>query len=173
IGFGDLGQGAGRAAKKLGLNVIAVTRTGKPVRPADVVYPVTRIERALPKADFVIVTTPLTAQTRGLLNRERLALLKPHAGLMNIGRSPVVDYVAVMEMLAKGKLSGAVLDVFDQEPLPPASPVWTTPNLVILPHISCDDPRYIDQLFDTWFANLDRFIAGRKLKNIVDRKLGY
>jgi phosphoglycerate dehydrogenase-like enzyme len=173
IGFGDLGQGAGRAAKKLGLNVIAVTRTGKPARPADVVYPVTRIERALPKADFVIVTTPLTAQTRGLLNRERLALLKPHAGLMNIGRSPVVDYVAVMEMLAKGKLSGAVLDVFDQEPLPPASPVWTTPNLVVLPHISCDDPRYIDQLFDTWFANLDRFIAGRKLKNIVDRKLGY
>jgi phosphoglycerate dehydrogenase-like enzyme len=173
IGFGDLGQGAGRAAKKLGLNVIAVTRTGKPARPADVVYPVTRIDRALPKADFVIVTTPLTAQTRGLLNRERLALLKPHAGLMNIGRSPVIDYVAVMDMLAKGKLSGAVLDVFDEEPLPPASPVWTTPNLVVLPHISCDDPRYIDQLFDTWFVNLERFIAGRKLKNIVDRKLGY
>jgi phosphoglycerate dehydrogenase-like enzyme len=78
-----------------------------------------------------------------------------------------------MDMLAKGTLSGAVLDVFDQEPLPPASPVWTTPNLVVMPHISCDDPRYIDQLFDTWFLNLERFIAGRKLKNIVDRKLGY
>jgi phosphoglycerate dehydrogenase-like enzyme len=173
IGFGDLGQAAGRAAKKLGLNVIAVTRSGKPTKPADVVYPVTRIERALPKADFVIVTTPLTAQTRGLMNRERLALLKPHVGFMNIGRSPIVDYTALTQMLAKGELSGAVLDVFDQEPLPADSPVWTTPNLLVMPHISCDDPRYIDQLFDTWFANLERFVAGRKLKNIVDRKLGY
>jgi phosphoglycerate dehydrogenase-like enzyme len=173
IGFGDLGQAAGRAAKKLGLNVIAVTRSGKPTRPADVVYPVTRIERALPKADFVIVTTPLTAQTRGLLDKERLSLLKPHAGFMNIGRSPIVDYAALTQMLAKGELSGAVLDVFDQEPLPADSPMWTTPNLVVMPHISCDDPRYIDQLFDTWFANLERHLAGRKLKNIVDRKLGY
>jgi phosphoglycerate dehydrogenase-like enzyme len=173
IGFGDLGQAAGRAAKKLGVNVIAVTRSGKPVRPADVVYPVTRIDRALPKADFVIVTTPLTAQTRGLMSRERLALLEPHAGFMNIGRSPIVDYAALTQMLAKGELSGAVLDVFDQEPLPADSPLWTTPNLVVMPHISCDDPRYIDQLFDTWFANLERYLAGRKLKNIVDRKLGY
>jgi phosphoglycerate dehydrogenase-like enzyme len=173
IGFGDLGQAAGRAAKKLGLNVIAVTRSGKPTRPADVVYPVTRIERALPKADFVIVTTPLTAQTRGLLDKERLSLLKPHAGFMNIGRSPIVDYAALTQMLAKGELSGAVLDVFDQEPLPADSPMWTTPNLVVMPHISCDDPRYIDQLFDTWFANLERHLGGRKLKNIVDRNLGY
>jgi phosphoglycerate dehydrogenase-like enzyme len=173
IGFGDLGQAAGRAAKKLGLNVIAVTRSGKPTRPADVVYPVTRIERALPKADFVIVTTPLTAQTRGLLDKERLSLLEPHVGFMNIGRSPIVDYAALTQMLAKGELSGAVLDVFDQEPLPADSPMWTTPNLVVMPHISCDDPRYIDQLFDTWFANLERHLAGRKLKNIVDRNLGY
>ncbi|MDB5904915.1 MAG: hypothetical protein JWM26_3793 [Betaproteobacteria bacterium] len=173
IGFGDLGQAAGRAAKKLGVNVIAVTRSGKPTKPADFVYPVTRIDRALPKADFVIVTTPLTAQTRGLMNRERLALLEPHAGFMNIGRSPIVDYAALTQMLAKGELSGAVLDVFDQEPLPADSPLWTTPNLVVMPHISCDDPRYIDQLFDTWFANLERYLAGRKLKNIVDRKLGY
>jgi phosphoglycerate dehydrogenase-like enzyme len=173
IGFGDLGQAAGRAAKKLGVKVIAVTRSGKPTKPADVVYPVTRIDRALPKADFVIVTTPLTAQTRGLMNRERLSLLEPHAGFMNIGRSPIVDYAALTQMLAKGELSGAVLDVFDQEPLPADSPLWTTPNLVVMPHISCDDPRYIDQLFDTWFANLERYLAGRKLKNIVDRKLGY
>jgi phosphoglycerate dehydrogenase-like enzyme len=173
VGFGDLGQAAGRAAKKLGLEVIAVTRSGKAGKPADAVYPASRIDRTLPKADFVIVTTPLTAETRGLISRERLDLLEPHAGFVNIGRSPIVDYAALVEKLEKREIAGAVLDVFDQEPLPPESPLWTTPNLVITPHISCDDPRYIDQLFDTWFANLERFIAGKKLRNIVDRQLGY
>ncbi|MES2564512.1 MAG: D-2-hydroxyacid dehydrogenase [Pseudomonadota bacterium] len=173
IGFGDLGQGAGRAARKLGLKVIAVTRSGKPTRPAHVVYPVSRIDRALPKADFVIVTTPLTTETRDLLNRERLSLLKPGAGFINIGRSAVVDYAALMEKLENGDIGGAVLDVFDTEPLPPESPLWTTRNLIVTPHVSCDDPRYIDQLFDTWFKNLERFIKGRKLKHIVDRELGY
>jgi phosphoglycerate dehydrogenase-like enzyme len=173
IGFGDLGEGAGRAGKKLGLEVIAVTRSGKAGKPADSAYPVNRIDRVLPKADFVIVTAPLTPATRGLMNRERLGLLKPGAGFVNIGRSPIVDYAALTQMLATGAIGGAVLDVFDEEPLPRRSPLWTTPNLVITPHISCDDPRYIDRLFDTWFANLSRFVAGKKLKNVVDRQLGY
>ena len=173
IGFGDLGQGAGRAARKLGLTVMAVTRSGKPARPADVVYPVSRIDRALPKADFVIVTTPLTTETQGLVNRERLNLLKPGAGFINIGRSAVVDYEALVEKLENGDIGGAVLDVFNTEPLPADSPMWTTRNLVVTPHISCDDPRYIDQLLDTWFKNLDRFTKGRRLKHIVDRELGY
>lgn len=173
LGFGDLGQGAGRAAKKLGLNVIALTRSGKPARPADAVYPVSRIDRVLPKADFLVVTTPLTSETRGLISGERLELLKPHAGIVNIGRAPIIDYDALMKKLEKRELSGAVLDVFEQEPLPADSPYWTVPNLVITPHITCDDPRYIDQLFDTWFANFERFTAGKKLKNVVDRKLGY
>jgi phosphoglycerate dehydrogenase-like enzyme len=150
-----------------------VTRSGKHTRPADVTYPVSRIDRALPKADFVIVTTPLTADTRGLISRERLGLLKRGAGLVNIGRAPVVDYAALTEKLVSGDMGGAVLDVFDQEPLPADSPLWTTPNLVIMPHISCDDPRYIDQLLDTWFMNLERFMKGKALRNIVDRRLGY
>jgi phosphoglycerate dehydrogenase-like enzyme len=173
IGFGDLGQAAGRAAKKLGLEVIAVTRSGKAGRPADIARPVSRIDSALPKGDFVIVTTPLTAETRGLISRERLGLLKPGAGFVNIGRAPVVDYAALVEKLVIGAISGAVLDVFDQEPLPYDSPLWTTPNLVIMPHISCDDPRYIDQLLDTWFSNLERFMKGKTLRHIVDRRLGY
>jgi phosphoglycerate dehydrogenase-like enzyme len=173
IGFGDLGQGAGRAAKKLGAKVIAVTRSGKAARPADAAYPVAKIDSVLPRADFVIVTTPLTAETRNLLNRTRLDLLKPEAGLVNIGRSPVVDYDALREKLVKGELAGAVLDVFQPEPLPADSPMWDTPNLIVLPHVSCDDPRYIDQLFDFWFENLKRHLAGKKLVNIVDRRLGY
>jgi phosphoglycerate dehydrogenase-like enzyme len=173
IGFGDLGQGAGRAAKKLGARVIAVTRSGKAARPADEVHPVSRIDRVLPRADFVVVTTPLTPETRNLLSRERLDLLKPEAGLVNIGRSPVVDCEALREKLTRGSLAGAVLDVFEPEPLPPDSPFWDTPNLIALPHVSCDDPRYIDQLFDAWFANFGRFAEGKPLKNRIDPKRGY
>lgn len=173
IGFGDLGQGAGRAAKKLGAKVIAVTRTGKAARGADAAFPAARLDRVLPKADFVVVTTPLTPDTRNLMSRERLGLLKPGAGLVNIGRAPVVDYAALAEMLSAGRLAGAVLDVLEPEPLPADSPLWTTPNLVITPHVTCDDPRYIDMLFDRWFANFERFLAGKRLTNIVDRKLGY
>lgn len=173
IGFGDLGMAAGRAAKKLDLKVIAVTRSGKAGRPADAVYPVSRLDRALPKADFLIVTTPLTPQTRGLLNRERLEKTKPGAGIVNIGRAPIIDYTALRSLLEKGTLSGAVLDVFEPEPLPPDSPLWNTPGLVVMPHISCDDPRYIDKLFDRWFENFGRYVSGRPLRNIIDRRLGY
>jgi phosphoglycerate dehydrogenase-like enzyme len=173
IGFGDLGQGAGRAAKKLGAKVLAVTRSGKAGRPADAAYSTAKLDSVLPKADFVIVTTPLTAETRNLLSRERLNLLKPEAALINIGRSPVVDYEALREKLEKGELAGAVLDVFQPEPLPPDSPFWDTPNLIALPHVSCDDPRYIEHLLDFWFENLKRFRAGKRLVNMVDRKLGY
>lgn len=173
IGFGDLGQSAGRAAKKLGAKVIAVTRSGKAARPADSAVPVRQIDRVLPKADFVIVSTPLTPETHGLLDRRRLDLLKPDAVLVNIARSPIVDYDVLRDKLTKGELAGAVLDVFDPEPVPADSPLWDTPNLVITPHITCDDPRYVDQLFDRWFQNFERFLAGKRLKNLVDRKLGY
>jgi len=173
IGFGDLGQGAGRAAKKLGAKVLAVTRSGKAKRPADAAYATKDIDRVLPKADFVVVTTPLTPETRNLLSRARLDLLKPDASVVNIGRSPVIDYEALREKLAKGEIAGAVLDVFQPEPLPADSPFWDTPNLIALPHVSCDDPRYIEHLFDFWFDNLKRLLTGRKLVNVVDRRLGY
>ena len=173
VGFGDLGQGAGRAAKALGLQVIAITRSGTPHRLADRVVKTARINSVLRKADFVVVTTPLTAETRGLITRARLDLLKPHAGFINIGRSPIVDYEALREKLNAGGLGGAVLDVFDVEPLPAESPWWNTKNTLVLPHISCDDPRYIQRLFDSWFANFERWLAGKKLNNIVNRKLGY
>jgi phosphoglycerate dehydrogenase-like enzyme len=173
IGFGDLGQAAGRAAKKLGARVIAVTRSGKAARPADTVCPVRRIDRVLHQADFVIVTTPLTPETRNLLDRRRLDLLRPEAGLVNIGRSPVIDYDALRAKLMEGSIAGAVLDVFHPEPLPADSPLWDTPNLVVMPHVSCDDPRYVDRLLDFWFENLARLRAGKRLKNLIDRRRGY
>ena len=173
VGFGDLGQGAGRAAKKLGMKVIAVTRSGKAAAPADEAYPVGRIDEALPLADYLIVTTPTTPETRGLIPARRLDLLKRGAGVINIGRAALMDYVRLREKLESGELCGAVLDVFEQEPLPPDSPWWTTRNVIVTPHISCDTPGYIDRLLDSWFENFGRFVAGQPLANGVDRRWGY
>ena len=173
VGFGDLGQGAGRAAAKLGLRVIAVTRSGKAAAPAEAAYPVSRINEALPLADFLIVTTPTTPETRGLIDAKRLDLLKHGAGVVNIGRAALMDYARLREKLESGELSGAVLDVFEQEPLPADSPWWTARNVIVTPHISCDTPGYIDRLLDRWFENFERFLAGQPLENAVDRTLGY
>lgn len=174
IGLGDLGVGAARAAKKLGLKVIGVRRSARKNRYADKVVSHRQLDRVLPQADFVVLAAPLTAETRGLLNAKRLDLLKPTAGVINIGRGPVADINALEAKLRRGELGGAVLDVFDPEPLPADSSLWTTPNLIITPHISCDDgEHYIDITLDLWFDNLARFFAGKPLQHRIDRRLGY
>jgi phosphoglycerate dehydrogenase-like enzyme len=173
LGFGDLGQAAGRAAHKLGLRVIAVTRTGRATAPADEARSIDALDEVLPAADFLVIAAPLLASTRGLIDRDRLRLLKRSAGLVNIARAAIVDYGALHEKLERGELAGAVLDVFDEEPLPPDSPWWTTPNVIVLPHVSCDTPGYADRLLDRWFENFQRLLDGRPLVNVVDPRLGY
>jgi phosphoglycerate dehydrogenase-like enzyme len=174
IGLGDLGEAAARAARQVGLKVVGVRRSAKKSRHADSVHSFTKLDRLLPAADFVVVAVPLTGETRNLLSRERLALMKPSAGVINIARAPVIDYAALCESLRSGRLAGAVLDVADPEPLPPDSPLWEVPNLIVTPHISCDDgEHYVDISLDLWFANLERFIADKPLKSRVDRRLGY
>ena len=173
IGYGDIGQAAARAAKRLGLTVIAVSRTGTGSGPADRLVPTAALDDVLPEADFVVVAAPLTPQTRGLLDGRRLALLRPTAGLVNIARAPLVDENALAGMLRDRRLSGAVIDVQDPEPLPSDAALWQVPNLILTPHVSCDDPRYVDMLLDAWTANLERLLAGQPLHNVVDRARGY
>lgn len=173
VGFGDIGQAAGRACERLGLDVVAVTRTGKGSGPAAKIVPASQIDDVLPTADYLIITAPLTPQTRNLINRTRLAKLRKTAGVINVSRAPIVDYVALAELLNGGRLAGAILDVHNPEPLPSDSPLWTTRNLIVTPHISCDDPRYVEMLLDAWFRNLARLVAGQSLANIVDREQGY
>ncbi len=174
VGLGDLGEAAARAAKKLGLKVIGVRRSTQKNRYADQVVSYQQLDRVLPLADFVVLAVPLTAETRGLLSAQRIALLKPTAGVVNIGRGPVADYRALEQRLRDGKLGGAILDVVDPEPLPATASLWTTPNLIITPHISCDDgEHYIDISLDLWFENLARFRDGKILKRRINTKLGY
>lgn len=174
VGLGDLGQGAARAAKQLGLKVIGVSRSGTKVRAADTVHKTAALDRLLPQADYVVIATPLTPQTRRLLDRARLDRLKPTAGVINIARAPVIDSEALADKLRRGELAGAVLDVVEPEPLPAESPLWDTPNLIITPHISCDDgARYVDISLDLWFSNLERFLKDQPLHSRVDPRRGY
>jgi phosphoglycerate dehydrogenase-like enzyme len=174
VGLGDLGAAAARAAKKLGLTVIGVRRSARGNRHADRVVLHKQLDRVLPLADFVVLAVPLTAETRGLLNARRLDLLRPSAGVINIGRAQLADYAALEHRLRRGTLGGAVLDVVEPEPLPADSSLWTTPHLIITPHISCDDgEHYIDLSLDLWFENLARFVSGRPLHHRVNPRLGY
>ncbi len=168
VGVGAMGGAAARRAKALGLRVLGVRRSGRPHPSVDRMVRPDALERVLPRADFVLVTTPLTAETRGLLGRKQLDLLKPGAGLINMGRAGVVDYAALADKLRRGELGGAVLDVFDPEPLPSDSFLWHTPNLIMTPHVSSDAPNYADRTLDLFFRNLQRHLTGRPLLNAVD-----
>lgn len=174
VGLGDLGEAAARAAKKVGLRVIGVRRSAQKNRHADRVVTYKQLDRVLPQADFVVLAVPLTAETRGLMNAARMDLLKPSASIINIARGPVLDQAALEQRLRDGRLAGAVLDVVDPEPLPADASLWTAPNLILTPHVSCDDgEHYIDISLDLWFENLALFLAGKRLKRRIDPKLGY
>jgi phosphoglycerate dehydrogenase-like enzyme len=128
----------------------------------------------LPRADFVLVAAPLTSRTKHLIGARELDLMKPGAGIVNIGRAGVIDYAALAERLRTGRIGGAILDVFDPEPLPVDSPLWDAPNLVVTPHCSSDDIRqYVPRTLDLVFDNLERLVAGKPLRCVVDPVLEY
>ena len=127
----------------------------------------------LPQADFVVVTAPLTPATRDLLSAARLARMRPGAGIVNLSRAALIDYAALFERLHSGECGGALLDVFDPEPLPAEHAAWDVPRLVVTPHISCDAPDYNLRVLELWFGNFARFLRGEPLTNVVDRTRGY
>jgi phosphoglycerate dehydrogenase-like enzyme len=174
IGLGDMGGAAARAAKRLGLRVIGIRRRARSHRYADEVFDLRGLRQALGQADFILVAAPLTPMSRRLIDKKTLSSVKAGAGLINVGRAGVVDYDALRVALKSGALSGAILDVFEQEPLPAASPLWRTPNLILTPHCSSDDhDRYMPLTLDLVFENLRRLMEGRPLKNRVNPRRGY
>jgi phosphoglycerate dehydrogenase-like enzyme len=174
VGVGSLGGGAAHQLKKLGIEVLGVSRHGRPHPDIDEMATTDRLDDMLARADYVFVATPSTPETRNLFDRERLKRMKPGAGIVNVGRAAVMDYDALVELLESGHLSGAILDVFDPEPLPKGSPLWSTPNLIVTPHVSADDgDNYVPITLDLFFANMRRHLAGGPLHNVVDPALGY
>ena len=174
IGTGSIGRAVAAHAQALGIHVIGVSRHGKALPELDEVVAVDELDRVLPRGDFIFVVTPLTRESTNLLDARRLGLMKPGAGLVNIGRAAVVDYDALVAGLNSGAIGGAVLDVFDPEPLPPESKFWSQPNLVITPHVSADDGNaYVPLTLDVFFNNMRRLINGEALENQVNTTLGY
>lgn len=174
VGYGSIGHAVARRARALGQTVIGVRRrpTG-PDRDADEVHGMDALDRVLPRADWVLLLAPLTGATRGLLSRERLALLKPTARLVNLGRGALVDESALIDALRAGRLAGAGLDVCAEEPLPEASPLWELPNVILTPHVSGLGPRYWERVLEPFAENLRRFLAGAPLADLVDKQAGY
>lgn len=174
IGLGAIGGAVAAAARTLGMKVVGVRRQAGHSPHADRVIGMDALDDALPEADFVVLATPLTPDTRLLLDRRRIRLMKPGAGLLNIGRGPCLDYAALEDALGTGALSGAILDVFDTEPLPPHAMTWSTPNLVVTPHVIVDDvDQYVPLSLDFAFANATRLQRGEALANVVDPARGY
>ena len=131
------------------------------------------ISALIPRADFIIVTAPATADTHHLIGRAEIAAMRPGTGIINYSRARLVNYEALSERLEHGEIA-AILDVFEPEPLPADSPLWQTPNLIITPHCSSDDTDlYIPRTLDLICANLRCFLAGDPLANQVDPALEY
>ena len=167
VGLGAIGECVARNARALGMKILGIRGTPAPHPCADEVHGPDALMALLPAADFVSLHVRLNAATRGLISREAIAAMKPGAYLVNTARGGVVDEAALIDALRSGHLAGAYLDVFETEPLPPESPLWAMPNVLITPHAS-DSIVGWTRRFATLFAdNLDRWRAGEPLVNRV------
>jgi phosphoglycerate dehydrogenase-like enzyme len=174
VGVGSIGGGAAVQLAKMPVHIIGVSRHGKPHPQVHEMVAIDQLDAVLPRMDYIFVSLPSTPETRGLFSRERLQSLKAGAGIINVGRGSTFDYDALADLLANGHLSGAVIDVFDEEPLPSDSPLWTAPNFVVTPHVSADDgDSYVPITLELFFDNLARYLDGETLLNVVRPELGY
>lgn len=167
VGLGAIGEIVADYAKTLGMTVLAIRRRGHPHASADHMYKPEELKLAVGKADFVSIHVRLNRETERLFDREILASMKPTACLLNTSRGPVVDQQSLIELLQGGHLKGAYLDVFEQEPLPLDSPLWSMPNVLITPHAADDVFGWPATFGELFCKNLDRWLADQPLINVV------
>jgi len=174
VGTGSLGSSMTKLVVPLGANIIGVNRKGGMVEGCSKVVTIDKIDSVLSEADILYLALPETPETKNLINRKRLDLLKPSCGIVNIGRQSAMDYEALCEKLNKKEIAGAILDVFTHEPIESNSKLWNTTNLVITPHVSSDDHgTYVKMTLDLFVKNLKLFISNKELVNQIDKDLGY
>ncbi|KAF0193820.1 MAG: D-isomer specific 2-hydroxyacid dehydrogenase NAD-binding protein [Bacillota bacterium] len=173
VGFGSIGQAIGLRARAFGMHVVGLRRHPAPSSCADEIWADDRLNELLPLVDHLVIAVPLTPQTKGLINRTRLQLLKPTAYIYNISRGTVIDEPALTEALTQGRLAGAGLDVFWEEPLPAGSPLWSHPNVLVTPHSAGQLPDYRERAFLVLLENLQRLKDNTPLLNSVDKQAGY
>ncbi len=169
LGLGDVGGQVAYKAKALGMRVLAVKRRPSP-KPdyVDELFLTEEADKVIPQADFVVLTMAATPDTKGFMDRRRLALMRKDAYLINIGRGTLVDQEALAEALNSEAIAGAALDVTTPEPLPQDSPLWDAKNLILTPHISGKSPSTYMRHFALFEENLGRYLEGQPLKNLID-----
>lgn len=174
IGVGAIGQRTARIAAAMDVHVLGVRRnpTVSASRVERMVGPDQLLD-LLPQADFVVLTVPLTQETRGMIAEQELRAMKSTAYLVNVGRGGTVDEDALLQALREGWIAGAGLDVFETEPLPEDSPLWDMDNLIITSHYAGATPRYHERALEVFLDNLRRYQSGVPLRNVVDKELGY
>ncbi len=174
LGLGAMGGASAEQAAHFGMEVTGIRGTPKPHPACRSVVGVEMLDAVLPETEFLLVSCPLTDKTRHIVDRRRLALLPRGAFLINIGRGPLIEQTALCDALDGDHLGGAVLDVFDPEPVPVDDRIWTTRNLVMTPHAAVDDVvSYIPRSLDVFFANLAAMETGEPLLTPVDFARGY
>ena len=174
VGTGGIGGSIAAAAHGLGIRTTGVRRNIRPTRHFDAVIGLQDLNDAVASADFVVLAMPLTPTTRHIVNADLFGRMKPEAGFANFGRGGLVDQEALRAALVAGTLGGAIIDVTDPEPLPPDSPLWDAPRLIITPHLSCDDPEsYVPRTLDLFLDNIRRRVEGRPIRNRVVRSRAY
>jgi phosphoglycerate dehydrogenase-like enzyme len=174
VGAGAIGAGVAQHAKQFGMKVLGIRRSGAKQPGVDEMHAPGALHALLPRADFVMLNTALTPETKFLIGKRELDLMKRGAGLVNMSRGGLVDPAALDEALRSGQLSGAVIDVTYPEPPPADWPYWDTPNLIITPHVLSDDiDAYVPRTLDVFFSNLRRHFAGEPLTNRVDLERAY
>jgi len=175
LGVGSIGGEVARLASAFGMRVVGVRRRtgGAPLPGVDEIVPPERLGDAVSDADFLAVTAPLTAETRGLVSREVIARMKPSAWIVNIARGAICDEPALLEALKEKRIAGAAIDAWWTEPLPSGSEWWSLPNVIATPHVSHSSPRVRERTLALFLENYRRFRAGEPLLNVVDVRAGY
>lgn len=187
VGYGSIGREVGRIGQAFGMRVLALRRSAgrskagySSERTGDAAgsiptqfYTPDALHEMLSECDYVVVAVPLTPETAGLIGAAELKAMKSSAYLVNIARGSIVDEAALAQALEQGWIGGAGLDVFEQEPLPADSPLWALENLLISPHVAGFTPRYDERATALFAENLDRYLSGKPLLNLVDRARGY
>jgi phosphoglycerate dehydrogenase-like enzyme len=177
IGYGSIGKAVASRARALGMKVLALKRRvsahSQKDPLVDRVYESEQILDMLSRCDYIVVTVPLTERTRGLIGKREFAGMKNSAVVINVGRGPTIDEQAMIAALSEGRIRGAALDVFDQEPLPENHPFYSLENVLLSPHCADHTPDWHENAMQFFLAQLERFKRGEPLLNIVDKSLGY
>jgi len=171
IGLGSIGRELALTARNFGIRVIGLNRSGKPSEEVDKVYTVDDLADFLKEPDYVVLTLPATAQTKHLIHADMLKLMKPSAVLINVGRGNSINEADLVWALNEGVIGGAVLDVFDKEPLARDSQLWKLDNVFITPHTSAIS--FPADIGDIFIGNYHRFVQRNPLRHVVDFELGY